>query len=155
MNNEKGDLLAMARQGLFDVIVHGCNCFCNMGKGIALQVRNEYPEAFAADCETVAGNKDKLGTYTVAQTKDGFTIVNAYTQYHYNHRDNREDLFEYDEFEIILANLLHDYGHLRIGLPYIGMGLAGGDRTRILAYIEDFAQKVEDRGGAVTLVEFA
>lgn len=32
-------------KGKDDVIVHGCNCFCNMGAGIALQVAKYYPEA--------------------------------------------------------------------------------------------------------------
>jgi hypothetical protein len=34
------------------------------------------------------------------------------------------------------------------------MGLAGGDKKRILAMIEDFAKKVSAQGGSVTLVEF-
>ncbi|PMU98153.1 phosphatase, partial [Pseudomonas sp. GP01-A4] len=29
----RGDLLHLARQGDFDVIIHGCNCQCAMGKG--------------------------------------------------------------------------------------------------------------------------
>jgi hypothetical protein len=37
----------------------------------------------------------------------------------------------------------------------IGMGLAGGDKERILAMLEDFSQNVAIRGGSVTLVEFA
>lgn len=31
----KGDLIELAKQGKFDVIAHGCNCFCTMGAGIA------------------------------------------------------------------------------------------------------------------------
>ena len=33
-----------------------------------------------------------------------------------------------------------------------GMGLAGGDATRIMPMIENFAIKVAERGGSVTLV---
>ena len=46
------------------------------------------------------------------------------------------------------------YGKKRIGLPYIGMGLAGGDKEVILAMIERFADSVTECGGSVTLVEF-
>lgn len=34
----EGDLIALAKQGLFDVIAHGCNCFCTMRAGIAPQM---------------------------------------------------------------------------------------------------------------------
>lgn len=41
----KGDLIELAKQGMFDVIAHGCNCFCTMGAGIAPQMAR----AFGAD----------------------------------------------------------------------------------------------------------
>ena len=42
----------------------------------------------------------------------------------------------------------------RFGFPLIGMGLAGGDKERIMAMLEDFSRRVEAKGGSVTLVEF-
>ena len=39
-------------------------------------------------------------------------------------------------------------------MPYIGMGLAGGDFARIMPMIENFAIKVTERGGSVTLVRW-
>jgi O-acetyl-ADP-ribose deacetylase (regulator of RNase III) len=147
-------LLKLAREGKFDIIVQGCNCFCTMGSGIARQIREEYPEAYAADCETKSGDKAKLGDYTFAKTKDGFVIINAYTQYSFNRAGESDDVFEYDAFELVLANLLYEAGDANFGFPYIGMGLAGGDKTRIIKMLEDFAQKVSDQRGTVTLVEF-
>lgn len=41
----EGDLILLARAGKFDVIAHGCNCFCTMGAGIAPQMA----EAFGCD----------------------------------------------------------------------------------------------------------
>ena len=38
INYVDGDLIKLAKQGRFDVIVHGCNCFCQMGAGIAPQM---------------------------------------------------------------------------------------------------------------------
>ena len=35
----KGDLIELAKQGKFDVIAHGCNCFCTMGAGIAVPMK--------------------------------------------------------------------------------------------------------------------
>jgi len=40
----KGDLIKFALKGYFDVITHGCNCFCTMGSGIAV------PMAKTFDC---------------------------------------------------------------------------------------------------------
>lgn len=35
----RGDLLQLALDGAFDVIVHGANCQCVMGAGIARTIR--------------------------------------------------------------------------------------------------------------------
>ena len=40
MKTTNGNLITKAIKGDFDVIVHGCNCFHNMGGGIAKQVRD-------------------------------------------------------------------------------------------------------------------
>ena len=64
------------------------------------------------------------------------------------------DHFEYDSFKLILRKLAAVYPGKRFGFPYIGMGLAGGDKDRIIAMLEDFAETVSAQGGAVALVEF-
>jgi O-acetyl-ADP-ribose deacetylase (regulator of RNase III) len=38
----EGDLIKLATQGTFDVITHGCNCFCTMGAGIAPQMAETF-----------------------------------------------------------------------------------------------------------------
>ena len=42
----------------------------------------------------------------------------------------------------------------RYGFPLIGMGLAGGDKERIMKILEDFASEIESNGGSVTIVEW-
>lgn len=66
MKTAHGDLLSLAQQGDFDVIIHGCNCFNTMGAGIANSIRHKFPAAYHADCQTRKGNPDKMGTYTSA-----------------------------------------------------------------------------------------
>lgn len=151
LKHAKGNLIDMAEAGDFDIIVQGCNCFCAMGSGIAKEIRARYPEAYEIDYETEMGDKMKLGGWTSVKPKD-FIIVNAYTQY--GTSKHGEDVFEYASFEVILKKLAYAYPKLRFGFPYIGMGLAGGDRTRIMAMLEDFAQEISAKGGSVTLVEF-
>ena len=147
-----GDLLAMGKNNELDIIVHGCNCFCAMGGGIAYQIQDQFPDARLADDETVRGDPGKLGTYTIGM-HGRLTILNAYTQYGISREG--QDVFEYNAFQRVLDKIAVRFGKWRIGLPLIGMGLAGGDPERILPMIEDFAQKIARQGGSVTLVEWS
>ena len=148
-----GNLINLAEQGEFDIIVHGCNCFCTMGSGIAREIRERYPDAYEEDCKTQEGDVFKLGNFTSTHTGK-FIIVNAYTQYSFNRGGDRRDVFEYESFSLILRKLAYAYPDRRFGFPYIGMGLAGGDAARILAMLETFAEQVTATGGTATLVEF-
>jgi O-acetyl-ADP-ribose deacetylase (regulator of RNase III) len=153
LKHTKGNLLDLAEAGEFDIVVQGCNCFNTMGGGIAREIRERYPLAASVDMETVKGDYNKLGTWTEcdAGEKNRFTIINAYTQFNMS---QGTDVFEYTAFQLILQKLLHLCGDKRIGLPYIGMGLAGGDKDIIIPMIEWFAEQVSAQGGTVTLVEF-
>jgi O-acetyl-ADP-ribose deacetylase (regulator of RNase III) len=154
MKTVKGNLIDLAEAGEFNVIVQGCNCFNTMGSGLAKEIRARYPKAYDVDCETNAGDRTKLGSYSTMLGKL-FNIVNAYTQYGYGRFSEDDDLFEYEAFALILERLQKQYkGVGRFGLPLIGCGLAGGDKTRIVEMIEDFAKAVEADGGTVTIVEF-
>src|ERR1700741_2001008 len=160
IKHKAGNLITMAEAGEFDIIVHGCNCFNTMGSGIAREIKAKYPEAYVADTRYgKAGDYDKLGKFSFAAVKmdpdKPFMIANAYTQFEFGQTAEKPDLFEYTSFDMILQKLLHFHGHLRFGFPYIGMGLAGGDRGRILDMLESFSDHVNALGGTVTLVEFA
>lgn len=159
----KGNLIDLAEQGMFDVIVHGCNCQNTMGSGIAKEIRERYPMAYNIDieyhralCIDYDGNfpLEKLGNYTEASNNtETFIIINAYTQVNFMPRG--VDHFEYKSFELILRKLAARFPDKRFGFPYIGMGLAGGDKDRIIPMLEDFAEKISAKGGTVSLVEFA
>ena len=150
LKHTKGNLLDLAEAGEFDVIVQGCNCFCTMGGGIAREIAERYPMCAEIDRLTERGEYMKLGNWTEFDSGK-FIIINAYTQYNMS---RGTDVFEYIAFELILQKLIHTYGDKRIGLPYIGMGLAGGDKEIILDMIAEFANNVSKIGGSVTLVEF-
>lgn len=152
LNRVKGDLIAMGRNGQFDIIVQGCNCWNVMGSGIARQIREEFPDAWLADQETLEGDRNKLGRYTIGMG-GRLVIINAYTQYN-TARYPGEDVFEYKSFENILKNLVVRFGKYRIGLPMIGMGLAGGDPAEIMPMLEKFADEMAQAGGSATLVEY-
>lgn len=151
LKHTKGNLLDLAEAGEFDIVVQGCNCFNTMGGGIAREIKERYPMAALVDNETEKGDYLKLGNWTTAFTGK-FLIVNAYTQYNMSQGN---DVFEYVAFELILQKLVKQFGTKRIGFPYIGMGLAGGNKDVILAMLEYYAQEVAAQGGTVTLVEFS
>lgn len=146
----KGDLIQLGIQGHFDVIVHGCNCFCTMGAGIAQQIRKQFPSAFDADLATIKGDRAKLGTYSSATIDiDGhqLTIINAYTQFHYS---GSGVLVDYDAIRKIFSTLKKNHSGKRMGYPKIGAGLAKGDWEMISSIIcRELAS--EDH----TLVEYA
>lgn len=144
----KGDLLQLADAGEFDVIVHGCNCFCAMGAGIALQIKTKYLEAYLADKETEQGDKKKLGSYSSHTYPNGLTVVNAYTQYMPGYNDLREN---YAAIDLVMKKIVVDFQGKRIGLPLIGAGLAGGDWNIIRDIIKtNLKDKVD-----YTIVEYS
>ena len=89
MKTIKGDLIKLAEEGEFDVIIHGCNCFHAMGGGIAKQLADKYPEVEEADKQSEFGDPEKLGSYSVASIFGTdyihkFIVINAYTQYSFS-----------------------------------------------------------------------
>jgi len=123
----KGDLIHYTLNGHFDVIIHGCNCFCSMGAGIARLIRDKFPNAYQADLKTDMGDKHKLGTYSQARIKINgniFTIVNGYTQYDFS---GRSVLVDYGAVQKLFARIKKQFADQRIGYPKIGAGLAKGD----------------------------
>ena len=146
-----GDLIKLAKEGNFDVIVHGCNCLSVMKSGLAPQMA----AAFGCDkfeMEMWGPSIDKLGNIDyktfLLEKNNTFTIdlgegnpdkgtelvvVNAYTQYSYgrNHTDGVTQPFDYEAFTICMRKINRTFKRKCIGMPKIGSGLAGGDWNRI------------------------
>ena len=147
MKTIKGDLIKLAKDGTFNVIGHGCNCFCTMGSGIAKSIKQNFPQAYDADLKTRKGNKKKLGTCTFATINPlDLIVVNAYTQFQYGRDRVHAD---YDAIRSCMSWIVESFPRSRIGLPKIGAGLAGGDWNRIYRIIEEEMSEVD-----VTIVEY-
>ena len=126
-----------------DIIAHCCNCYCTMGAGVALAIKNEYPEAYDADCQTVKGDWKKLGKVSLSVVKDPLThkntnikaIANIYGQ----HGMGGEKALNYDA---LYNGLVESKKRLKptiksLSLPYkLGCGLAGGDWRIVEKIIE-------------------
>ncbi|MEM7642613.1 MAG: macro domain-containing protein [Pseudomonadota bacterium] len=136
MKTVEGDLIALALEGAFDVVVHGCNCHGTMGAGIAQAIARTFPEALAADRATPAGDRAKLGTISAAETLRAdrpLTIVNAYTQFHWRGPGRKAD---YAAIDACFGEIAAGFPEARIGYPLIGAGLAGGDWDEIAPIID-------------------
>ncbi len=150
MKTIHGDLLALALDGTFDVIIHGCNCHCAMGAGIAKTIKSVFPEAYEADCETNKADRNKMGTIsfaTVERDNHRITVVNAYTQFHWRGSGVRAD---YDAIRSVMVAVKSKFSGTRIGYPKIGAGLAKADWDVISQIID-----VELAGEDHMLVEYA
>lgn len=155
MNFVTGNLIDLAEEGKFDIIVQGCNCYNTMNSGLAKEIKARYPEVAVCDQKTSSGDYNKLGNFTASGTifnrGHNFIIVNAYTQFDYG-RDGK-DRFEYNAFDLIMQKLAYRWGHSNFGFPMIGCGLAGGDEKRIITKIRGFAETIAPKGGTVTVVK--
>ncbi|WP_084068219.1 macro domain-containing protein [Desulfocicer vacuolatum] len=144
-----GDLIKLAVDGEFDVIIHGCNCFCTMGAGIARSIKAQFPEAFQADLATKKGDRTKLGGFShamVTQNGHAVIVINAYTQFHYS---GNAVLADYDAITSVFRKLKVQFSGKRFGFPLIGAGLAGGD-WQVISKIIDRELQGED----FTLVQY-
>ncbi len=133
----EGNLLHLAKDGKFDVIIHGCNCFCTMGAGIAKQIKQVFPAAFDADLATESGQREKLGTITWASiegTVAPLIVVNAYTQYNWRGNGLKAD---YEAIRAAFKQVKTSFAGKKIGYPSIGAGLAGGDWEVISSIIKE------------------
>ena len=147
MKEIDGDLVELALQGRFDIIIHGCNCFCTMGAGIARQIKETFPDAYEADKETKYGDRMKLGTFSTGVGRNNLLILNAYTQFMYGGTCD----VDYDAVKKVFHTVFRFYAkkNLTFGIPRIGAGLAGGTWDIIKSIIEK-EMKDED----ITLVNY-
>src|ERR1044072_571187 len=128
-----GNLVTLAKEGMFDVIGHGCNTFCTMKRGIAPQMAEAFGcDKFHLEDSIFKGDIHKLGNidYHIKYMDDDqdLIVVNMYTQYHWNDPDPVTQIpLNYNALTLCLQKMNHLFKGKHIGLPKIGCGLAGGN----------------------------
>lgn len=141
-----GCLIELSKKGHFDVIGHGCNCFCAMSAGIAPQMAVAFGcNKFPMEDKSTAGDVNKLGQIdwknVTIQIGNGdfdvvnndLAVVNIYSQYR---PKVSEKPLDYEALTLALRKINHIFKGKRIGLPRIGAGLAGGNWLRIKEIIQ-------------------
>ena len=137
-----------------DIICHQVNCKGVMGSGIALQIRQKYPNVFTSYERRANATPDSnwlLGTVDFVPTDD-FIVANLFAQdafyprsvRHTNYVALKNCLLSVKNFALAFKNtkLFNSSDICRIGIPYkIGCGLGGGDWEIVKSIIEDIFEK--------------
>lgn len=131
-----GDILSANTQALVNTV----NCVGIMGRGIALQFKNEFPDNFQAYASACARDEVQPGRMFVFErrrlTNPKF-IINFPTKRHWKGKSRIEDV---DSGLIALAREIHNRGIRSIAIPPLGSGLGGLDwldvRPRIISALE-------------------
>lgn len=166
MKTVKGNLIRLALKGHFDIIAHGCNCFCAQKSGIASAMVSTFgtndPDKYSLEHISRRGDEQKLGmiqSHTFAlphalnfidtiipiTDRKELSVVNCYTQY----SAGTDKLYlDYDALGLCLDRINKNFDGKVVGLPKIGCGLAGGDWRIVSEMIEDILTDVD-----VTIVE--
>jgi O-acetyl-ADP-ribose deacetylase (regulator of RNase III) len=145
-NEVTGNLITLALDGKFDVIAHGCNCFCQMGAGLAPQMAKHFDaDLFPMEHSDRKGDMTKLGNiesqfHYLTGANKGVYIVNCYTQYGFgrNHVEGTDIPLDYSALNLCFKKMNNKFRGMHIGLPQIGCHLAGGDWN----VVKDMIQKL-------------
>lgn len=122
------------------IIVHGVNCQSIMGAGIALSVKDKYPQAYNdyyLKCNRTVDKHSLLGEIVTTQINNDLYIVNAFTQVNYGRYHYWGDQ-NYEAIQSVFTkiNPLAFETNLPVMFPMIGSGLGGGDWNIIQNIIE-------------------
>jgi O-acetyl-ADP-ribose deacetylase (regulator of RNase III) len=163
-----GDLIQLALRSEFDIITHGCNCFCKMKSGIAPLMHKSFycnnSDIFTLEGSAFVGDINKLGQIEYVKMfvhKDrawpywwehslrdeidqGLAkevhIINSYTQYSYD-RNSRP--LNYHALRLCFMKINHIFKGKHLGIPKIGAGLAGGNWNKISSIIQEVATDID------------
>lgn len=121
-------------------IAHGCNAMGVMGSGVALAIRNAWPEGVSCyfDASEKRNGEDlPMGHIYFGETNDGHTLINAITQRRTGNDGRRYVSYDaIDKSMRLGAQLAKNHGRTSIAIPKIGAGLGGGDWTVICAILD-------------------
>ena len=122
-----------------DGFMHQANCMHVMGGGIALQIKNKYPELYKADImHGHKGDRARLGKFSTIKCHDDKQGYNMYGQYNlgtWARQTNYEAVYN---ALVSIRDHAEDNNVIKLGLPN-GMGcvLGGGSWRVIRAIIDD------------------
>lgn len=131
-----GDIL----QSDAEALVNTVNCVGIMGRGIALQFKNRFPEnfrAYAAACAIESVQPGRMFVYETRSLTNPKFIINFPTKRHWKGKSRIEDV---ESGLVALVNEVRKLDIRSIAIPPLGAGLGGLNwddvRSRIVAAME-------------------
>lgn len=124
-----------------EALVNTVNCVGVMGRGIALQFKNAFPEnfrAYAAACDRGEVQPGRMLVFETRQLGNPRYIINFPTKRHWRGKSRLQDI---ERGLVALAEEIRDRHIRTVALPPLGSGLGGLDwedvRPRIEAALRD------------------
>ncbi len=120
-----------------DVVLHQVNCKGVMGSGVALTIKQKYPEVYNEYVNFVKKNigasSKLLGSVQLCKTTEGKYVANLFSQDGYGYKGQYTD---YDALRKGLVKLNELCKGKTIALPYkMGSDRGGGDWNKVLGII--------------------
>lgn len=127
-----------------EAIVNPVNCVGIMGKGLALQFKNKYPENFKAYESACKQNKVQTGKMYIYENetlKNPKYIINFPTKRHWRDNSRLEDIKSgLDD----LKRLIEEMNIKSIAIPALGSGLGGLNWQVVKKIIEEKLKDIND-----------
>lgn len=141
-----GDILTPNNTECVAIVCHQVNCKGVMGSGLALQIKNRFPDVYynyRDKCDQIAEGVGGLGDvqFCSALSDAGYIVANIFGQYGYG-RDKRYT--DYDALRKAFNTIAKAFPNFTIRIPYkLGCGLGGGDWSVVSKIIQE---KLVDAG---------
>ncbi len=135
-----GDILKCRAEALVNTV----NCMGVMGRGVALQFKNAYPDnfkAYAAACKRQEVQSGRLFVFETGRLTLPRYIVNFPTKRHWRGKSRMEDI---EAGLKSLVECIRDRHIRSIALPPLGSGLGGLDWNKVRRLIEAALRPLED-----------
>ncbi|MDR2688952.1 MAG: macro domain-containing protein [Azoarcus sp.] len=119
-----------------DALVNTVNCVGVMGRGIALQFKNAFPEnfkAYEAACKRDAVQPGRMFVHETGQLTPPRFIVNFPTKRHWRGKSRIEDI---EAGLVDLVKVICDFGVRSVAIPPLGAGLGGLEWNEVRPRIE-------------------
>lgn len=137
---KKGNILAED----VEAVVNTVNCVGIMGRGIALQFKNSFPDnfkAYAAACKRSEVQPGRMFIYDTGRLTNPRYIVNFPTKRHWKGKSRMEDV---DAGLVALAEEIRVRNIRSIAIPPLGSGLGGLDWSKVRPRIEAALCRIDD-----------
>jgi O-acetyl-ADP-ribose deacetylase (regulator of RNase III) len=127
-----------------EALVNAVNCVGIMGRGIALQFKNDFPEnfrAYEAACKREEVQPGKMFVFETGTLTNPKFIINFPTKRHWRGKSRMEDI---DSGLKALVDEIRKWGIRSIAIPALGSGLGGLNWDDVRPRIEAALRGIEN-----------